>query len=105
MSIPALAKGMLTFTVTLSSAKQPPPRSIKIKYFVVSVGKTLGVNVVVFIVFALGVQLAVKPGRASVIATRLAVSPKQIVVSRPASVVGAMVTVTSSVIGSDKQPN
>ena len=95
MSIPELTKGMLTFTVTLSSAKQPPPRSIKIKYFVVSVGNTLTANVVAFIIFALGVQLAVKPRRASVVATRLAVSPKQIVVSGPASVVGAMVTVTS----------
>ena len=75
MSTPALAKGMLTFIVTLSSAKQPPPRSTKIKYFVVSVGKTAGVNVVPLIMFALGNQLVVKPGRASVVATIFAVSP------------------------------
>ena len=75
MSTPALIKGMLTFTVTLSSAKQPPPRSTKIKYFVVSVGKTPGVKVVPLIMFAFGVQLVVKPGSASVVATIFAVSP------------------------------
>ena len=95
MSAPALTKGMLTFTVTLSKAKQPPPRVTKTKYFVVSVGKTSGINVVPLIMFALGVQLVEKPGRASVVATIFMVSPKQMVVSRPASVFGAMVTVIS----------